>query len=92
MTIQELNEQIAYVRKEAEQAVDTLRKRYAIANNEYKIGDIISDQFVTIRIEDLKYSRNAVPCMVYYGTRINKDGSDNKKGDKEHIYQSNVKK
>lgn len=68
-----------------------LSKTYALTNNPYKVGDLVTDHAKTIRIEVIKCYLGRIPECTYYGIKINKDGKDNKKGDKETIYQSNIK-
>ena len=64
---------------------------YAFSNNPYKIGDIISDNVGTIKIEKIKFnvSFGESEC-VYIGTQYNKNGEVSKKQDHNTIYQSNI--
>jgi len=72
---------------------DELQKEFALSNNPYKCGDIISDHSCTIRIDLIRvaiaYGENLPKCR-YEGFKINKDGELNKRGDREMICQSNI--
>lgn len=91
MTLEQLNEQINAIREEAETKIKSVQKDYALANNPYKINDFFTDHVGTIKIEkiELGFSAIRIPCCVYYGTIINKNGRPNKKGDRRYAYQSN---
>lgn len=73
----------------------TLAKEFAFANNPYKIGDIITDHNNTIKIDTIKwamgrYWETELPYCVYYGVALKKNGTPNKKGTIEAIYQTNI--
>lgn len=70
-----------------------LYRKFAHANNPYKIGDVISDHTTTIRItEEPKVYTGlyGVPQCVYSGIQLNKDGQPSKKQKETKIYQSNI--
>lgn len=69
-----------------------LIKDYALANNPYKKGDIITDHVATIEIEKISVyvgSSSDIQCC-YDGTQLNKDGTINKKQNHTCIYQCNI--
>jgi hypothetical protein len=92
MTLEEYNAKKDNLRTEYELNVAKLKKEYALSNNPYKIGDIIEDQSNKIKIEFWKFYMTDPPQLVYCGIRLNKDGTPNKKGDKEDVFQCNIKK
>ena len=59
-----------------------LAREFAYSNNPVKIGDIITDNCTTIRVEKFVCGRNwgyTLPCMFYYGTRLTKKGEPAKR-------------
>jgi hypothetical protein len=68
-------------------------KRYALANNPYKIGDLVTDHVATIKVEKITFhvSYGESQC-VYTGTQLNKDGKVNKKQDHNTVFQQNIEK
>lgn len=72
-----------------------LAREYATTNSPYKLGDIFQDHLGRIRIEQIKVTTSfgeSYPSCIYFGTEINKDGSDNKKGNKRQCWQDNEEK
>ena len=68
-----------------------LYKKFALANNPYKIGDMITDHMATIKIEKIiVYKGSYLPQCAYTGIQYNKDGKINKKQDHNTIYQQNI--
>lgn len=92
MTLEQLNEQINAIQKEAETKIKSIQKDYALANNPYKINDLFKDHIGTIKIEKIEWGITSLiksPCCVYYGTIINKNGHPDKKGHRRYAYQPN---
>jgi len=70
-----------------------LYKKFAFANNPYKIGDMITDHVATIKIEKIQVHKTYdMPQCVYIGTKYNKDGKVSKKQDHNTIFQNNINK
>jgi hypothetical protein len=68
-------------------------RKFAYANNPYKIGDVISDHHTTIEIKKIGvYISYGESSCIYTGTQLNKDGKPNKKQDATTIYQINIGK
>lgn len=69
-----------------------LAVRYAQANNHYKIGDIISDNSNTIKIEKISFDWgfNNNPSCIYSGVILKKDLTPNKLNKKTSIHQINI--
>lgn len=72
-----------------------LKEKYALANNNVKIGDIISDGTISIKVEKIQVVQssfsNEYPECRYSGKKVKKDGSFFKNYSSDSIYQSNVK-
>lgn len=73
-----------------------LKEKYALTNNNIKIGDIISDTTISIKVEKIQVIQssfgNEYPECRYSGKKVKKDGSFFKDGSSDSIYQSNLKK
>ncbi len=66
-------------------------KEYALSNNPYKVGDIITDHYKTIKIEIIGvYVSNGEPSCQYTGIQLNKDGKPSKTQKDNTIYQFNI--
>lgn len=77
-----------------EQQVRNLKTEYVLSNNSYKVDDIFEDHIGRIRIESINVERvfgGEYPSCTYFGTEVNKDGKDNKRGTKRKAWQSNEK-
>ena len=88
MTKETLDQELALLLADYEQRKKDLIKSYCIANNPYKIGDVFTDHFGSIKIEEIRYSINS-RCCVYYGIELKKDGTPKKSGAKSTAWQSN---
>lgn len=73
----------------------TLIKKYALANNKYKVGDIFKDHIGHIKIVKIQqHLARAVetPECAYYGIELKKDLTPKKSGAYRWAYQSNEEK
>lgn len=80
--------------KEHLDAVRSLKVKFAFANNPYQMGDIIKDHQSIIRIEKIQATTanlQKYPECVYSGPQLKKDLTPRKDGNREQIWQSNVK-
>lgn len=92
MTLEELNRQIDVLGKKYNFDRLAIQKAYCDANNPYKVGDVFTDHIGSIRIEHIRqspYSANGVPCCVYIGKILKKDGIPTKKMETRDAWQSN---
>ncbi len=76
--------------------INNLARVYALANNPYKLGDIVEDHTGKLLIEKITFTRgfgfNGIPECVFRGIELRKDGTPMKKQDKNRtVYQSNIK-
>ena len=68
-----------------------LYRQYALANNPYNIGDIVTDHIASVKIEKIGiYVSFGESCCTYTGIQLNKDGKPNKRQDHTQIFQSNI--
>lgn len=88
MTKKELEDGLAEIQREARLKELDLKSKYALANNPYKIGDIVTDHYHTVKIE--KIGVYGTQC-VYYGTELKIDLTPKKKQENTTIYQSHIK-
>jgi hypothetical protein len=88
MTKETLDQELAQLLADYEQSKKELIKRYCIANNPYKVGDVFTDRIGSIKIEEMAYSLSR-RCMVYFGPELKKDGTPKKNGAVRCAFQSN---
>jgi len=84
--------QIKNLDEEHKKNIKELSTKYAIENNPYKKGDIITDRNFTIKISDIHMTGFYMkkPSCVYSGPRLKKDLTPFKGGSWENIYQTNI--
>lgn len=93
MTEDELKSGLELLQSEYIQKKNDLFKRYAIANNPYNVGDIITDHYHTIKIDKIGFSISDNTCQcVYIGTELNKNLTVSKRQVNKSIYQNNVER
>lgn len=92
MTKAEYESELKTLNREHEDSKNKLIKEYALSNNPYKIGDIITDHYQRIKIEKIRAISyfSEIGCR-YYGVNLKEDGTPVKSGSKTWIYQSNIK-
>ena len=91
MTLEEMQKGINELHNIYQREKKALYKKYALSNNPYKIGDIITDHIGTLRIVEIGvYVSEEKPQCMYHGIQLNKDGKVSKKQDHTTIYQSNL--
>lgn len=94
MNLDELKSGLNELEIQFKEAKNNLYIKYALANNPYKIGDIISDHNTTIRISHkpkIRVDIYGIPSCVYKGVQLNKDGSPSKRQKETIIFQTNIK-
>jgi len=92
MNYEQYQERLREVRRESEIKQRELLIEYALANNNYKIGDVFTDHIGSVLIEKIKTHGGASydkPCCVYFGLELKKDGTPRKDLSKRDAYQSN---
>ena len=95
MTEQEYRDILHIINVKAENERRKLVKEFAKEHSPVKVGDYISDQCNTIRVEGWGISRrdyeyNSLPCMVYKGKTCKKDGTPRKHPKECSAYQRNL--
>lgn len=93
MTAKELQEKCIALQRECNDKQMELRKQYAIEHNPVKVGDIVTDHYHTIRVEEMNTYGYPIPIMLYRGTELTKQGVPKKRQPvpDNPIFQSNVK-
>lgn len=67
-------------------------KRFALANNPYKIDDIVTDSIGSIKIRSIGvYLDFDAPSCYYKGIELNKNGKESVKQSGRALYQQNIK-
>lgn len=93
--LEEYKEKVQLIHEEKERAIGKLNIEFAKANNPYKVGDKVTDHIGTILIEKISVSAgayNRLPCCVYFGPELKKDGEPKKSNAKRDLWQSNIEK
>jgi len=84
------------IEKEADEKKSQLRMEYVKATNPYKIGDIISDHYKTIKIEGVSGiatdGGSIVPYPIYRGVVLTKTGAVAKNQKDNLMYANNIVK
>jgi hypothetical protein len=88
MTKETLDKQLAQLLADYEQQKKELIKSYCIANNPYKVGDVFTDAYGSIKIEQVTYSIHSM-CCVYYGVPLKKDLTPKLSSPHRSAYQDN---
>lgn len=94
MTKKEYNKEIRKINKEASTKKKELYQNYALSNNPYKIGDVISDGCRTLKIKEIKvgvYLFSSYPECIYTGIELKKDGSPKKNQSSTEMFQRDIK-
>ena len=79
--------------KERDLKMYELDKKYALANNPYKIGDIITDHIGSLKIEKTKLYRtysDRLPSLIYFGVELKKDGTPRVRQENRGVHQTNL--
>ena len=79
MTYEELRKQCVALQRECNDKQEQLKQQYALEHNPAKVGDIITDHYHTIRVENMKVTGHPVPYMRYSGIELTKQGEPKKR-------------
>ena len=95
MTKQEYREALHEINVKAENERRVLARAFATEHSPVNVGDYISDNCDTIRVEDWiishrGYEYNSLPCLVYKGKTCKKDGTPRKNPKSCSIYHCNL--
>lgn len=80
MTLEELNNYIAEIKKKESIAINQVRALYAKSQEKYKIGDIITNQDCTVFVKKIGWNLDfkGNPYPIYSGDNLTKKGTVNK--------------
>jgi len=92
MTIEELNQQCIALQRECDTKKSRLCIQFAHEHNPVKVGDIVTDHYHTIRVENMRFYGYPVPHMCYTGIAMTKKGVPAKRqpASREPVYQQNI--
>ena len=93
MTSEELQEKCKALQRECDDKQSQLRKQYAIEHSPVKVGDIVTDHYHTIRVENMSIYGHQIPYMRYTGIAMTKKGVPAKRQPcpREPVFQKYVK-
>lgn len=89
MEEKEYNEKLLQIEADYKKAKSDLHIQFAMANAEFKKGDIIRDHRWTILVESISVTipfMEKLPVAVYKGSVLKKDLTPKVNGDKESLY------
>jgi hypothetical protein len=95
MTEQEYTERKKQLEKQLQLDLAKLRREYAEIHNPYKVGDVITDHYHSIRIESMVAMGgyyDQYPYMLYRGVELKKDGTPTKRQVNTEMHQINIGK
>jgi hypothetical protein len=96
MTQEEYKSKFLGINNDFQVKLKSLAKEYAISNNPYKIGDVVTDHMGSIKIEQIKFyfstlpNSSLFPSCTYFGIEVTKRGEPKKGGKKRSVYQENL--
>jgi hypothetical protein len=93
MTKEEHREIEKQIEVEANKKKRELNVRYAMELNTYSKGDKVTDHIGTVLIDEIRVSNGSLggmPCCVYYGLELKKNGEPRKDKSRRGVYGSNV--
>lgn len=82
------------LKSQYDNAVTELNRAYAIANSPAKVGDVITDHYHAIRVEQISVVTGrykAFPQCVYIGVELKKNGTPTVRQSDTTVYQENLK-
>lgn len=93
MTQEELKEKIAAIDRLAATQKKAAYYEYVAANAKHKIGDVVSDNSDTIRVEKIAFNiKGSVEVSIYYwGVMLTKKGEPRKDGQKRAVWEERIK-
>lgn len=92
MTLEEYRSAINSIDSEANRQKNIIHRKFAEERNPFKIGDIVTDHYQTIRIEEMGvYLSYGTPQMKFFGPVLTKSGYERKDKAKSWVFQENVK-
>tara|TARA_R110000787_G_C13249529_1_gene429222 strand:- start:319 stop:603 length:285 start_codon:yes stop_codon:yes gene_type:complete len=93
MNLEDYKELKRDIERQAEKDKTALLIKFVDLNNQYKIGDIVTDHIGSVRFDKLKYTTTGagnIPTPIYIGIELKKDGTPKKRVVVRNVYGSNV--
>lgn len=92
MTKKEYEEQLCALEADYEKKKRELDLTFAKSNNPVRVGDKVRSCFVYILVEKMVLCKplGCLPCVVYFGTELKKDGTPKKNAAKSSFIQINM--
>lgn len=92
MNKDQLDYELIKIKKEYEQKIIEVKKKFADSNNPYKVGYIIQDHIGKGKIERIGYHFSFDTQCRYFCQQLKKDGTPRNDNSRRWIYQSNIEK
>ena len=90
MSLESYNEKKDEIEKHFENAINNLKKEYALSNCKYSVGNIIQDHCEIIEIKSIGTYLSDPPSCFYTGPRLKKNLDPFKSGESSRIYDGNI--
>lgn len=94
MDEEQYGKELLEIRRRAAAEVAELNRRYAMANNNVAVGDIVTDHIGCVLVEEVQTAvgfGKKLPECYYYGPELRKkDKQPKKSGGKRSVAQSNL--
>jgi len=93
MTYPELRDKCIELQRDCTEKQNELRRQYAAEHNPVKVGDIITDHYHTIRVENMSMYGHPVPYVRYTGIELTKQGEPKKRQPipRNPVYQCDIR-
>lgn len=94
MTKEEYIKALEVLRKTAKLKEKQLHNEFALSNSSVKVGDIVTDHIGSVRVQAITTTIplcSPLPCCVYLGEVLNKNGKESKRKQSREVYQCNIK-
>lgn len=88
MKFEDYVQEMADLKTKHNNEINQLKRKYALANNPIKIGDIITDGKRIIKVQKIFVYLDDPPYCVYRGPLLNKNKTIKKNGKYGDIYQN----
>lgn len=92
MILEKLNKELEILDEACRKEKERLIHKYAMDNNPYVIGEVVTDHIGTICIEHIQGTSSfpsGYECR-YHGPELTKKGVPKKNGERRFVFQSNI--
>ena len=93
MTREKYLEKLKILQEKHQKEIFQLKKKFIFSNNSVQIGDIVLDNYCTIKVKNIKFTTTGDhPQCIYEGERLTRRGKPYKNGELGQVWQCNLSK